>query len=982
LPFGVAPDLLSIDLIKTYLKSLDIGAELLNDTFTMPTPSTALQKSRIKKITSSDNIDYVLNAESTFGQYSITTGQPDAKNDYTSDLDLTDVKVDDVKRSAIPKPIIATNPPDIAKELMKQLVFDNNKNSGSLLPMPYHSFDAIRCFWLKDSANPLTDTLNLDCKGDANPYLQETTGTTLGELDRLVIRSPLTGLVRYEPYYHFKVKGTSLEVLCPSNSGRLIIKKDKEPLKKSDTRLYENTEFIIENVDRESVFLYFNKLLLFTIVNFKNFADSSTKTKPSAPVNPIFQAAGANLPYEKFKVLVSRALKAWLLFKKNVNCNKGDTLAWNDIAVAYPKYTLFAGGREIKDAQVLSTLIELIQTSANLKKSFADFLAGYYVPLLCGASWYEVRSRNSNDNDQIKFPVASTASPKNGTDEDLKDEYAWLEQIYDDRAFANAILCFRGCPVAKPSKVYRNRPFSVFDKMTLPKDALTTYELEAAHLAGRNQFTFTVNEPREPKPSTCLSLAGYDNFVRGYCASFQLFMDPYFYTLIDWLQELVKETNGVNVEPPELDVTKYYDKTDEDQTHPLLSIVQYKTYTLCQSVREQMDGLRVKMAAGSTETIGTVNIKWWINKVKFITPKKLDPDPTIPNDKVVWPDGQSPSPRDPYLGKKTVCPYSMDKVSFTTIKNPDPKKERLTLSGFDLFDLESAFLARNMVRNYLTDGFDTPLPVILTLIKREGIHLFSWLYRNPVPYKSYSWQGDYKSEPYDGDKHDYARHFFLLEPYGLDLYVRLAPDVSQTNACFDEVIRKMSAENIFNVDKMIDSTSLRKYISERVGSPQVPYIQKISRRSHWTFCALMLAWYQLYHKLAQKKRTIYGETFVYSDPAWFTNHYSDVQGSIKSDDTKRRDFITYYSMLYAAYNAQNISTWNEFIKNVEDANKGGLSLRDYLIFKYQPQPVHNETMANMIRFAVTLDAYCRIIYDQTDVTNLDNINPNSRAWGI
>jgi hypothetical protein len=1004
LPFGVAPDVLTADQIKTYIKSLDIGAELLNDTFTKPTPSNALNKAKIKKIVSSDNFGYLLNAESTFGKY---YGQSVDGLDYICDCDLAKVNMD-VKRLAIYDTIKATNPPDIAKELMKKVVYNSNKNSVSLLPMPYHSFDAIRCYWQKDSATPLTNTMGLDYKGPTNPYLLETSGTSLGELDRLVIRSPLTGLVRYEPYYHFKLNGNNLEVLCPSNSGRLVIRGELDnDNNQSETRLYEESEFIIENVDRASVMAQFNKLLSYTIGNFKNFAILSTDMKSDTTPPATFKTDSANFLYEKYKVLVSRALKAWLLFKKNINCIKNDSLTWDTITATFANYTLFEGCGNTRDVQVILTLLELIQNTPDWKKAFSDFLEGYYVPLLCGVSWYEARNLYSNDDISVTFPVASSEYPKNGTNEGdrVKQlEHLWLEQIYDESAFANGILCYRGCPVGYPSKVYRAIPYTSLDKK-LPEDALTTYELEAMHLAGRNtdlSFTFTSAEPREPKPATCLSLDGYKSCVVGYCASFQMAKDT-FYTLIDWLQELVKETNGVKLDPPPLDISKYYKANDKASTHPLLNILQYDNYTLCQSIRKQMDVYNtLKVDGGALLT--KANLQWWVDKVSFIVEKKIEMP--FPNT-LQWPDGSQPAPTNQFMSSRTNLPNNCASSYFDVIP-----------SGFDLFDLESVFLARNAVYNYLTGKFDMPLPVILAILHREGVNTFAWLYRNPYPKqpfgKAFSMQGHLtKTITNDTDQNDFARYYFLGFIFGLDTYNHGATSTTAANARFDMVLNNylfrtdLSPSGVLNRNLIKDAWALRKYISERVYAPAtnidgIPFIRKNSRRSQWAFIILMLGWYQSRQTVANKKTQDDSPNFNYTMPDWFDNHYSDEQGNINALDPKRKDFITYYTLLYLAYNSGQAG-WNDFIQQVEaayptyiqnlklkdssgndlslDDKKKKFTIRDYLLFKYKPTG-HIEAMSNLIHFAATLDSYCRIVYDKTDVTVFDNSKPNDRNWGI
>lgn len=981
LPFGIAPGELLPDDLGIYLKSLDIGAELLNDTFTVPLPSTALKSTLVKKITSPDNVDYVIPADSTF----------DTSNAFTSNLNLTNAQANAVKRSAAPIKINSINSPDIAKELMKKVVFNNNKNSLCAIPVPYHYFDTIRCFWTKESSSPLADTLKLNFKGDTNPYFLETykdnSNFIIGELDRTNIRSPLTGLVRFEPYYHFKISSSGLEVLCPSNAGRLIINgpEDSNKSNSSETRLFENTEFIIDNVERLSAIIKLTKLLLYTTENFQKFAskskDKTLKTKLDN-VEDKFEIDCSSFLYDKYKALTSKVSKAWLLFKKNINSIKTDTLTWADIQTGFTDYKLFEGAGTTLNAEVLFTLLNTIYSTPAWKNSFTDFLSNYYVHLSCGISWYEVRALFTNDNNLIKFPVAASEDPKNKTDKDSKTrqvEHAWLESIYDDNKYANAFLCYSGFPIANGSKVYRKSALANPGKTTLPTDALTIYELESVHLAGRSADVFpglTVNEARDPQPGKCLSLTDYNSKIIGSTASFQI-CKSYYYLITDWFQELLKETNGLKTEDPVIDILGYYNQSDNEKTHPLLTdILQFTNYKLGESIRDQMDVLEGTNVNGRVATIPEATLLWWINQASFITDKSLTG---------TWPDGSPAAPINQFKSRETHHPAYNQFVTFENgISNHND-------SGCDLFDLESIFLARNAVYNYLTTTFDIPLPVILALLNREGVFIFSWLSRNTVPKYWWRWKA-HKTFVITNNtnQHDFARTYFLAYPYGLDSYV--VPIGSSTSAAtngrLDKVINDLLNNNVLNSTKISNAQSFRQYITERVYAPStdsdgIPYIQKWSKRSHWTYIILMLAWYQYRHKLMKEKGTVDGSSFNYTDSAWFDNDFSNVQGTINSLDTRRKDFITYYSMLYLGYNADP-SIWSSFIRSTEAASRGTLGLRDYLLFRFKPSNISNNytAMCNMLHFAATLDGYCRLICDKTNVTIYDDTDPNNRNWGI
>ena len=985
LPFGIAPHELSLDDMGTFIRSLDAGVELLNNTFTKFTPSQDIKPLQLKKIKSPATDEFVLPFHSSF----------DPANVFTSLLTVTKNHPKDVVRKAGNLKITQTTAPGIAAEFQAKVVFNTQDFSISVLPVPFHGLDTMRVFWIKTSTNPLTTTLGIDTKTDNDPpYLLETYKTgndfQIGELNRLLLRSPLTGTVRFEPYYHFRWKNNKLETVCPSNSGRLIIKAFNNSLlnDSSETRVYEENDFIIENVDRESAHAHLFKLLSFNIENFRKFASKENDAGLDATlagVENLYAIDTSGLLYAPYKNSVAKALKTWVLFKKNVNSNTADTLSFTDMKAGFPKIADLEGDKKTTNAKTLGLFLDKMAATAIWKTGFSDFLKNYYVPLLSGMSWAEVRKRNTQDDSAIKFPVGDAEDPKNKTDAASKEkikEHRVLEGIYNDTL--NAILCYSGSPLGLPSRVYNGSVPAPVVKTMFPSTSLSLYEVEAVHLAEKNVTVFPgliVTTARVPTPGMALDISEYDAKSIGYSASFELKTKKHFYTFIDFLQELLKEVNGFKIETPNpiLDTYKYYNSTDATKSHPLLTdVMNFSTYKLCESVRDQIAELNKKNADTTAIKLGSANLKWWIDKVDFITDKNLNG---------TWPDGLNSNPRIPYMDSATRTPPGVGDVPFAV--------GMARTSGFDLFDLESLHTARPYIRNYLTSNFDMPLPVILTIILREGLLVFSWLTRITTPKTDRRFiRGTINST----ELNDIGRIFFLSRPYGLDTFIEGITSTGHAKTVFDEIIFEFRKENVVDPSRFPDISYVRKSITERVlGKNGNVAIKKLNKRVHWQFIFLMLGWYQYRHeRMKSNKKSIHENTsFTHTHPDWFINDYSDVQGTVNANDVKRKDFITYYSLVYLGYNA-NPAIWNSFISLVESASRAGLSVRDFLVFRFKVPPIlptatddqkkffadKLTAMSNMIHFAAGLDAFSRIIYDDTNVVTFDTSNPNARAWGV
>jgi hypothetical protein len=276
----------------------------------------------------------------------------------------------------------------------------------------------------------------------------------------------------------------------------------------------------------------------------------------------------------------------------------------------------------------------------------------------------------------------------------------------------------------------------------------------------------------------------------------------------------------------------------------------------------------------------------------------------------------------------------------------------------------------------------------MALVLREGIGMFQFLNRITRPLTNLRWvaHNSFHPVPLDvaAEKHTISRIYWLAFPYGLDIYTfqsGLTLDTTaKTDAFFLNKLKLLIDDEpiLYGTDK----ERLLKFINERIGSEfnigdTFPTIFKLHKRVHAVFITLMLAWYQHMHDIIINKR----HGLTYTDSDWTANHFSSIQDGITSLDTKRKDFITYYSMIYLAYNS-TISTWNAFANSIETSPAraaSGMKVRDYLLFRFNGNPAL--AMCNMLHFAIGLDDLCRFKYNNTSAPP-DTANPNLRVWAV
>jgi hypothetical protein len=987
LPFGIAPEELAADRISEYLASLNMGVEIQNNTFS-EFIFGAPNRNKVKSIQFAASTDKVL-----------LPNLSDIPGYETQELSLSNISIisviDKVKNQT--RIAASMNLEDVAIEMQKKVQFDSVSQSISKLPAPFYNNDVIRAFWPKQNSAGFIGVLGMDSFGvlptngvfpsNLPEYLLETYTTAtedhIGELDRLLLRSPVAGSVRFEPYYHFRLNGGDIRTICQSASGRLVIQtpetseileftreiKDGALIAKNKTmtQLLNTATFIIENVDKESVIPHLYRLFVFQFSNYKNILEVNKKT--SSTLSTEYQRLklmNPNKPALKnLTVTMRRALQGWLLFMRVLHPSANDLIIYNSLQTEI-KNRIEKG--QLDENELVRFIDDIIGNNAWLS-NFLSFVENYYIPLLVGVSWYDVLSKTGVHAQGIRFPVPVDSPPKSTGNRDEQKAHADLEAIQN--IAENWMVCYSGCPLGYPSEVYRANPIQP-DQKVYPDGSLTVYEVEALHIASKSPVVFpglagSPNLGRLPQSGVPMDLSDYSVYKVGYSSSLRINNNGYF-TLVNWLNEELKELNLQIKEEEKITLTNYFDLTSSSR-HPIAIALNYEDYLRAKSIRQRMDAL---FLVG----IGEEGLNWWQNIRR----------PFLPAGSGTWPDGDGPAPKEPFDKDKTVIPpYDANK----TVTYDNGEK----ISGFDIFDIESMLIACSKVKNILTDRFDIPLPIIMALCEREGVRSYAWLNRtvHDLWWISHQQQIDLSNIGYHDSiaRQSIARQFWLLWPYGLDNYNNpydTSNYIGSLNDRFTSVVNKKKNLGILSAPNGID---VMKYINERLYSrwnsasaaSTAPEIKKLTRQCHWPFIVLMLARFQFCHKFIRNKTNT--ETFsdankyVHTNDAWFQNDHTSDYLSLGPVDQGWKDFITYYSIIYLAHNSKP-STWSKIIQQVEDnANRGGLSVRDYLLFKYIPEDTENDNITHMIRFAISLDAYMRLVVPHGDIL----VN-RTTAWGL
>ena len=381
-------------------------------------------------------------------------------------------------------------------KLQAKLPRERASSRFSSLPIPFADWDAVR-FYFPDKATPgFAGTLGLSEDGvilpggALPPSLPATllrtrvdgTSVELGELDRLILRSPVAGRFRFEPYYVYRWTGTALEPLGPSTTGRLIVEQPRLSSRERDktdptkTQVFEDRLFAFEHVDRSSIVPLIHRSLVLQLRFFESLEQHFESTATTEPRLIIPKTSPEVFAW--IVAGVNNLIRSWLAYLSVLRWRPDDAAVAGAIPADWAAKMLSRPAK-VGDAKALGPIVRSILGSAAQLESLLHFSEAVYARRLSGHTWMEVLTLNGQDPNVRRFPVPKDRppfTPKNAA-EAKKHE---LLRLVEDPQY-QWIACYAGCPVGKPAAVYAPAAAAGSD---FPPGGLTTYEVEALHAAG------------------------------------------------------------------------------------------------------------------------------------------------------------------------------------------------------------------------------------------------------------------------------------------------------------------------------------------------------------------------------------------------------------------------------------------------------------------------------------------------------------------
>lgn len=975
LPVTVPPEVLLAGRVLEYLAVLDTTANILINTFDrFQVSAPGPRQARVAPVGAAAGAP-----KSILPRITANTGVSD-------DFDIPNSAIDGGANSVVTKSstLFSSKPPEpgnpvtVETQLQAKLSRDKHANQFTPLPIPFTGFDTIRFFFADRAAVGFAGALGLNDQGiiqadgslaaplpfmllatrddDGNGQVQ------LGEVDRLILRAPISGRFRFEPYYLYR-SAAAFQPVGPSNSGRLIF--EQPPLStrekntdRTKTLVYKHRYFALDHVDRASLTPIIHRHLVFHLRFFKEMNDHFAGGAAGEPRLTIEKSSS-----ELMAAVVSdvnHLLRSWTAFLSVLRWRAQDIAVDGQIDAAWK--TLFpAKELDAKNAKNLLPIVDHILTTPALLESLLFFSEKVYSPLLAGHTWMEVLDANrATDPTVPQFPVTKDQppfTPKNAANDLIALQHDRLRRVEDP--MCRWIGCYAGAPVGKPARVYAAAAPAAG---AFPANGLTAYEVEALHLAGTAAATLglaaAVAAEPGPSPGRAMNLNSYAPRARGYATYFSAskIAEDSLHTVIDFLVELTQGIHFREKEAAFLDIHTLQNQTN-GRGHPLLTVLHSDEHKKAFHLRRQMDTLRTTVVGGVP--LGDHSVAWWRTK--------LNMDAAVPL-----------APTNPYKEDHSVRTLFPGVLEFDDLSAEAPSGRGIP-SGFDEFDFTSAYLAIGRMSNPPASP-PLPLPVLLALMETEGIKLFApinrivrntttlgntliWeaLSRNPAhPTRSPFLMPVVPIAP-----QFLGRGFWFSFPYGLDRFT----DVNEPG--FRAKVNEFVTSGVLAFEPGED---LGPYITARVFSNYlllpavgarrgVPQIWKLSRRMHWAGLSVMAGFYR------QLERDLNAGANGFDAPtaAWLPVGSSPpalVRGDgsrVGPNDTEWKDFLSYYGMIYISYNS-NPASLNAFRTSAAAAvaaRPGGwaFTLRDFLLFQHRRD---DSIIRRMCRFVIALDAYLRL----------------------
>ena len=821
--------------------------------------------------------------------------------------------------------------------------WDMDARKAFALPAPSFAEECLVAFWSSEPTGgpALSAAVPGVLDSDAATYLLRTpTSVQDGELDGLLLRAPARSLIRFERYRHLRqVSASKLTTSHPSTAGAVVMRTLPTTLgpPESGAPLFKQSTLVLENVSVDAASASLGALAYCQVVHYAELAEiDAAKKSLNAQLTWLFRVWLAYLA-------VARPL---------VRPTDPDVTSDLDPAVRKPFEQNGTPGNAAIKAFASAAL-----GSEPAKQSLIAFARDFYGSLLCGVSWTELGA---------DLPADPASRPP-----DLKFAHEVLERIMS--APDAYLVAFAGCPVGQASQVYLQSVGPAAGD--IPVQALTPFDLEGLLIAGHASDVFAdVTAPSEPGVLQPYDLSGYDQRADGFMAALRVVdVQPgkHAFTALEWLGETIKGSNRGVFEDPALDFSAL-----GGDGHPLAEPLGWGNFTRAQKLRDDLSTLGATTVGA--QTLAQAIVGWWVAK----TGLGLGVAGT-------WPT------QDPFSAGVTETPAGPSA--------PFAPGDTLTKgSGFDVYDLATALDAAGLVRDAKDPANPPPLALFLALLNSEGyrdgaradrtggLDSAGWKdAANPLLTKPNLAAAGVP--PGGGLEDAIARLDWILFPYGLDIFNQAmtfdANCVGSARTSFSAHLDQLTADGVYTGD--LPSLYAHKYALDRLTgrfSPATLRAQnrRLTRRLQLLGIGCQQAEYQdRHHRLQHADET--GNPFEVVDE--FVAATAPAPGTDANSDDRRK-FIAYYALVYLAFNASP-ATFSLWVRAANE-HRGAEPVSTYLLYYKNAQPRQLEPTltgelpgttrqlyqrANMLRFAVALDAYLRI-----GGAAADTADPGGRTW--
>jgi hypothetical protein len=854
----------------------------------------------------------------------------------------------------------------IARRVGAKLRWDADSRQASPLPLPVFTDESLLIFWpeVEAAQGGLHQTKGvLEGDGGDPQYLLSTSADKRdGELDRLLLRSPAVARVRFERYRHIVRTGEKAQLNCPSAAGRLLLKTLPTGVTPDSTAsqlattppLTAGRLLVFENVLAGSVAQFILPLLVYQLKNF-DALKSERLFKPALTA--------------QFKWL----LGTWLAYLKQIRPASAPDPSNPNPSLPADLTGPFRPGRNA-DAKQISSLLGYVLAHEDAKASVTYYLKHFYAPVLGGVTWEELG---------VAIPAAPDREPRKSDPE----THGLLEHL--PGASETWLLCYAGCPLGHPAPIYLPPAADPPEAETLLQSYFTTFDLEALHLGGRTGAIYAGSTPT--KNQSVLrppDLSQFAEWSGGRFAALRL-VDPEWpskqaCTIYDWLGEMVKDPHPKEEVGPPVDFRDY-----AAAGHPLAAALGWQTFTKAQSVRTAMTTLRNYGPSTEEESwLGAQIAAWWGKKTKLTEGGK-------------WPHPEGKAPIRP-------GPYNPFKTQWITTRYDEDGIGIETTCGYDAFDLEAVFKAREVVRDGKSFKADVHPALFLAVADQEGYRSVRGVrYDRRQEVITYSpgcaFPKEIRDDPEAGEQ--FARIVWLAWPFGLDILTNRskkefkgqATYLSEDEQLFDDRLRMLtnkgdSSRAVLDPDAMppvyvkwfLKKRFLAEFSGPKNTAQEEVLMRRPSRRIQWVALSLQQAYMQWLHfalHVAETKGA--GEEWAAEVVNEFVAGPAPTPGT-NANSIQRRDYIAYYSLLYLAFHA-GLPTWNGLVQKAKGLLSSGKAKSPtvslYMLLERTRDPAMSDKdlrqWANMMRFAVALDAYLRIDYTTFKINATD---PEGRTW--